>query len=244
MGIAIRVIIIETVDRNEIKISLELLVREHEPQKLTNKEETEMSKDPVRNVDRKKIRGGQFNEFDFARHQSELTREQEEESGQAGGIPVSSEQVKADRIKRLLAKYGASVPGEKKAEPETKPAPASILEPTSMPQYKKKVEPETKSVPASTTPVLREVKKAEPETKPEKKPAKPTKPITTTKPAKMNRSIGKATNKAEAEKAKRKTTAKGKSSSTTRAKSSSATAKKAAAKGRSTGARKSSRPSR
>src|SRR5262245_13120570 len=244
MGIAITVIIIETVDRYEIKISLELLVREHEPQKLTNKEETEMSKDPVRNVDRKKIRGGQFNEFDFARHHSELTREQEEESGQAGGIPVSSEQLKADRIKQLLAKYGASIPGEKKTVPEMNPAPARILDPTPMPQDDNRAEPETKSMIARPTPVLREVKKAEPETKPEKKPDKPTKPITTTKPAKMTRSIGKATNKAEVEKAKRKTTAKGKSSSTTRAKSSSATAKKAATKGRSTGARKSSRPSR
>lgn len=195
-----------------------------------------MAKDPVRNVDRKKIRGGQFNDFDFARH-----HRQEDESGQTGGIPVNSEQVRADRIKRLLAKYGASVPGEKKVDPDTKPAPVSKLEPTPA-LSEKKVEPETKSMPASleSTSVLRE--DAEPVTKTVKKPANPTKSIKTAKST-TTRSAGKATtSKAATEKAKPR--AKAKSSSTTRARSTSAPAKKAAAKGRSPGARKSTRPSR
>ncbi len=194
-----------------------------------------MAKDPVRNVDRKKIRGGQFNEFDFARH-----HRQEDESGQTGGIPVNSEQVKADRIKRLLAKYGASLPGEKKVDPDAEPAPVGNLEPTPALSDEKKVEPETKSMPASTmesTPVLREEKQAMPETKTTKKPANPTSSIKTAKPATTG-STGEATSKAAAEKAKPGTTAKAKSSPT-RAKSSSATARKAAAKGRSPGARKS-----
>jgi hypothetical protein len=208
-------------------------------------EEKEMAKDPVRNVERYKIRGGQFNEFDFSRHQSELTREQEEESGQSGGIPVSSEQVKADRIKKLLAKYGESLPGEKKIEPETIPASKSAPEPTSKPHEENKLEPETKSMPASieSKPVHRDEKKAKPERKPEKPPNQ-SKSSKTAKPAKMTRSTGKATSKAKAEKAKAKTTAKEKPSSSTRARSSGATVKKAAAKGRSTGARKSSRTSR
>jgi len=196
-----------------------------------------MAKDPVRNVDRKKIRGGQFNDFDFARH-----HRQEDESGQTGGIPVNSEQVRADRIKRLLSKYGASVPGEKKVDPDIKPAPVSNLEPTPA-LSEKKVEPETKSMPASleSTPVLR--KDAEPVTKTVKKPANPAKSIKTAKST-TTRSAGKATSKAATEKAKPRTTAKAKSSSTTRARSTSAPAKKAAAKGRSPGARKSTRPSR
>jgi len=194
-----------------------------------------MAKDPVRNVDRKKIRGGQFNDFDFARH-----HRQEDESGQTGGIPVNSEQVRADRIKRLLAKYGASVPGEKKVDPDIKPAPVSKPEPRPA-LSEKKVEPETKSMPASlaSTPVLRE--DAEPVTKTVKKPANPAKSIKTAKST-TTRSAGKATSKAATEKAK--PGAKAKSSSTTRARSTSAPAKKAAAKGRSPGARKSTRPSR
>ncbi len=85
-----------------------------------------MPKDPARNIDRYKIRGGQFNEFDFNRQQNDLSQEQEEQSEQGRSFPIPSEQAKAERIKKLLAKYGESVPGDQKIEEQLqKPAEPS-----------------------------------------------------------------------------------------------------------------------
>ena len=86
-----------------------------------------MPKDPVRNVDRYKVRGGRMNEFDFLRKQTELAREQGEQE-QGDKIPIPSEQSKADRIKQLLQKYGESVPGERKQEepPQAAPKPKAV----------------------------------------------------------------------------------------------------------------------
>src|SRR5262249_8260325 len=69
-----------------------------------------MPKDPRRNVDRYKTRGGHFNEFDFIRHHSELAKEHDEPHEQGSQMPFTSEQKKVKRIKELLAQYGESGP--------------------------------------------------------------------------------------------------------------------------------------
>lgn len=73
-----------------------------------------MPKDPVRNVDRYKIRGGHPNEFDYTRNHTEMANEQADQQEPGGPIPIPSQRVKANRVKKLLEKYGESLPGKKK----------------------------------------------------------------------------------------------------------------------------------
>lgn len=87
-----------------------------------------MPKDPARNVDRYKIRGGQFNEFDFHRGQEDFAQ-QEHSRGQgphgaeaATGLPP--DQAKAERTRQLLAAHGESVP-----EPAASEQPTLLEEP-------------------------------------------------------------------------------------------------------------------
>lgn len=90
-----------------------------------------MPKDPTRNIDRYKIRGGTLNTFDFARNRTEMSEGQSlKEAGTL--IPPSDE---PERVARLLAKYGEAQPkperprkraaGAKKAaaKPATKASP-------------------------------------------------------------------------------------------------------------------------
>jgi hypothetical protein len=118
-----------------------------------------MPKDPVRNIDRYKIRGGHFNEFDFARHHNEMTHEEEEQFRQ-GEVPIPSEQTKAERIKRLLTKYGESLPGSAKKKSVAKNKPArkttskaakSTAKPTSKPTSKAAAKSTKKSAAKSVT---------------------------------------------------------------------------------------------
>jgi hypothetical protein len=81
-----------------------------------------MPKDPVRNLDRYKIRGGHMNEFDYSRHHTEISQEHGEQHEHGGKVPIPSQQTRAERIKQLLHKYGESVPGEPKKKEEQEPA--------------------------------------------------------------------------------------------------------------------------
>jgi hypothetical protein len=71
-----------------------------------------MPKDATRNIDRYKIRGGHLNAFDFHRNQGAIS--QQEEDDWVGGQPNTSDlppdQAKAERVRRLLAEHGDSVP--------------------------------------------------------------------------------------------------------------------------------------
>jgi hypothetical protein len=124
-----------------------------------------MPKDPARNIDRYKIRGGQFNEFDFNRQQNELSQEQEEQSEQGRDFPIPSEQAKAERIKKLLAKYGESVPGEQKTEEQPKPVePAKPTKPAKGAKAAKPTKPTKKSTSSTKS-------KSKPSAKPAKRSA-------------------------------------------------------------------------
>ncbi len=73
-----------------------------------------MSKDPTRNIDRYKIRGGQMNPFEFHQNQGAVS-EQQHEHGNWAGAPedmsdLPPDKAKAERIRHLLAKHGESVP--------------------------------------------------------------------------------------------------------------------------------------
>jgi hypothetical protein len=179
-----------------------------------------MPKDPVRNVDRYKIRGGHLNEFDYSRQQTEIAREQGDQQEHGGKIPITSEQTKADRIRQLLHKYGESVPGEPKKEEPPKEVPKA--EPARKVKVKTVEKPPEKA---------RAARKAAGETK--KAAAKPVKKAAAkaTKAAKSaKRSTAKAATKPAAKAASKKATAK----SPARAKASKA------ARGASTGKMKSS----
>jgi len=81
-----------------------------------------MPKDPVRNVDRYKIRGGQLNAFEFHQNQGAVS-EQQQEHGNWMGAPEGSadlppDKAKAERIRRLLAEHGESVPQTEERQPE------------------------------------------------------------------------------------------------------------------------------
>lgn len=74
-----------------------------------------MSKDPTRNIDRYKIRGGQMNPFEFHQNQGAVSEQQHEHGNWAGGPPenlldLPPDKAKAERIRQLLAKHGESVP--------------------------------------------------------------------------------------------------------------------------------------
>jgi hypothetical protein len=164
-----------------------------------------MPKDPIRNVDRYKIRGGHLNEFDYSRQQTELSREQGDQPEQSGKIPIPSEQAKANRIKQLLQKYGESVPGEPKKEEQPKKAP--------------KVEPARKMKTVEKPPEkARAARKATGQTK--KSEAKPVKKATakTAKAAKRStaKAAAKPAAKAASKKAAGKSPARGKASKTAR----------------------------
>ena len=74
-----------------------------------------MAKDPTRNIDRYKIRGGTLNTFDFDRNRTEMSEGQQ--SRDVGNlIPQSNE---PERVAQLLAKYGEAQP---KPEPPRKRA--------------------------------------------------------------------------------------------------------------------------
>lgn len=73
-----------------------------------------MPKDPVRNVDRYKVRGGHLNEFEYHQNQGAVS-EQQQEHGNWMGAPEGSadlppDKAKAERIRRLLAEHGESAP--------------------------------------------------------------------------------------------------------------------------------------
>jgi hypothetical protein len=88
-----------------------------------------MPKDPVRNIDRYKIRGGHINEFEYSRHHTEISNEQGEHPEHDSKVPIPSQQTRAERIKQLLHKYGESVPGEEKKKKEEQ-EPASVVRQT------------------------------------------------------------------------------------------------------------------
>ncbi len=84
-----------------------------------------MSKDPTRNIDRYKIRGGQMNPFEFHRNQGAVSEQQHEHGSWAGGPEELSDlppdKAKAERIRQLLAKHGESVPQADGASTEENP---------------------------------------------------------------------------------------------------------------------------
>lgn len=71
-----------------------------------------MPKDATRNIDRYKIRGGHLNAFDFHRNQSAISQQEEADwaGGQTNTSALPPDQAKAERIRRLLAEHGDSVP--------------------------------------------------------------------------------------------------------------------------------------
>lgn len=71
-----------------------------------------MPKDATRNIDRYKIRGGHLNAFDFHRNQGAISQQEEDDwvGGQTNISDLPPDQAKAERIKRLLAEHGDSVP--------------------------------------------------------------------------------------------------------------------------------------
>lgn len=87
-----------------------------------------MPKDPARNVDRYKIRGGQLNEFDFHRDQQDFAQQGQSRgegrhgAEEASGLPP--DQAKAARTRQLLAAHGESVP-----ETDSPPHPNLLPEP-------------------------------------------------------------------------------------------------------------------
>lgn len=73
-----------------------------------------MSKDPTRNIDRYKIRGGQMNAFEFHQNQGAVS-EQRQDHGDWAGAPedqmeLPPDKAKAERVRQLLIKHGESVP--------------------------------------------------------------------------------------------------------------------------------------
>ncbi|MBO0797545.1 MAG: hypothetical protein J2P31_01870 [Blastocatellia bacterium] len=118
-----------------------------------------MPKDWVRNVDRYKIRGGQLNEFDYTRQQTELAREQGEQE-QSDKIAIPSEQSRANRIKKLLHKYGESVPGEKKKKAASKEAIPKKAGAARKKEIAEPVKKAAKTVKKSTAKAAKTVKKS------------------------------------------------------------------------------------
>ena len=102
-----------------------------------------MPKDPARNIDRYKVRGGQLNEFDFQRQQGEIAQQENAQgqgphgSDEASGLPP--DQAKAERTRQLLAAHGESVPEPQQPslleEPQA-PRPAQDIEGAKAPQEK------------------------------------------------------------------------------------------------------------
>jgi hypothetical protein len=71
-----------------------------------------MPKDPTRNIDSYKIRGGQINQFDYVRNHNEISQEQQPVSpDQDNPIPFPSEQQQMERVRQLLEKHGEPTPG-------------------------------------------------------------------------------------------------------------------------------------
>ena len=84
-----------------------------------------MSKDPTRNIDRYKIRGGQMNPFEFHQNQGAVS-ERRHEHGNGAGAPedltdLPPDKAKAERIRQLLAKHGEPVPQADGASTEENP---------------------------------------------------------------------------------------------------------------------------
>lgn len=82
-----------------------------------------MSKDPTKNIDRYKIRGGQMNAFEFAQHQGAVS-EQSQEHGNWMNMPETEsdlppDKAKAERIRQLLAEHGETVPNVEESQGRT-----------------------------------------------------------------------------------------------------------------------------
>src|SRR5260221_6619324 len=73
-----------------------------------------MSKDPTKNIDRYKIRGGQLNAFEYHQNQAAVSEHQREQGNWMGapedGSGLPPDKAKAERIRRLLAEHGETVP--------------------------------------------------------------------------------------------------------------------------------------
>ena len=82
-----------------------------------------MSKDPTKNIDRYKIRGGQMNAFEFAQHQGAVSS-QYQEHGNWMNMPETEsdlppDKAKAERIRQLLAEHGETVPDMEESQEDT-----------------------------------------------------------------------------------------------------------------------------
>jgi hypothetical protein len=79
-----------------------------------------MPKDPTKNVDRYKIRGGHLNAFEFHQNQGAVSQQQHESGGQMNGpedeTGLPPDKAKAERIKKLLAEHGEGL-AESMAQP-------------------------------------------------------------------------------------------------------------------------------
>jgi hypothetical protein len=73
-----------------------------------------MPKDPTKNVDRYKIRGGHLNAFEFHQNQGTVSQQQHESGGHlngpADGTDLPPDRAKAERTRQLLAEHGEIMP--------------------------------------------------------------------------------------------------------------------------------------
>jgi hypothetical protein len=81
-----------------------------------------MPKDATRNIDSNQLRSSQLNSFEFHQNQGAVS-EQQKEQGNWMGAPdgetnLPPDKAKAERIRRLLAKHGQSVPKTEERQPE------------------------------------------------------------------------------------------------------------------------------
>ena len=73
-----------------------------------------MPKDPKKNIDRYKIRGGDINEFEYNQNQGALT--EQKASAEANLIPGTPPEEKAQEMRPVIAKKTAKKPAKKAAK--------------------------------------------------------------------------------------------------------------------------------
>ncbi|MDQ3012096.1 MAG: hypothetical protein M3X11_15485, partial [Acidobacteriota bacterium] len=80
-----------------------------------------MPKDPTKNIDRYKIRGGQLNDFEFNQGHGAVSEHQREQGNRMGGpegeTNLPPDKAKAERVRHLLAEHGETVPQTDEHQP-------------------------------------------------------------------------------------------------------------------------------